>query len=1706
MCTAEACAPAPIAVYCAAATLQSATERIEGNAQRPLGPVVAFSPCVKAVEKISIRSFVQRSQTHVRGPNHTLVTRIVEKVIREIVKTLEWVEDPRSLSPEQLQTLVAVVESAVQSRIAEELATIGRSSNLVLPEDDLWDIASSKLLADRGFVDALVVSLLVESPDLYVPAASHPVTPPIPSSLEERAPPAFTIESDPQAILAAYTALSRPQRELLFSLMTPASAPPTSLPAFLIPQSHGSRWSSSPPQDLPFLFITEQTVMLSLPPGMMVSPIQLTQAASDLALEAVLELDATEVSTLTNTLLSAPADRPTLELNGQLHLVSDLLKAQAVVAFQQLQDVGPRFHFHPQALDLAQRWLATEHLEEVLAQDPTTSQPARIFDHLDRAWGAVSSGAPGATDLARLASTTFDGIPNLLESDRNVGALAAYLQQLYVPALRYFEDMYPGASVSLVAIDGARRVYQDGMIPRELAGHLDTIAIRIDLGEEDVRYIGLNDNLIYGRDGEMSLGASPEALALVQDILDARNPAEALAEGFEFEVRVDGALGQRKFELYEANAPDSMFVDLNPQDIAEHLIIPSYGWDDLANHAELVEVFDPRSDEPFGLRMPPRLGIDTAFQLASTRGDLGTAYNSGDFSADFNRAQLQIGAALGLPPSLDSEALPADVLGLLAADPFDPSAMLETLNDPKLWADLNLYPTSTVQGELVHAISLHIEAEVDGPFTITNLPVVVERSGKMPQEFPVFRVEHEGGTFFIDHMGTFYETWGAPDESGFLNSDAYPPGALLHFPVDGHIRTGPDGRPLIDSIPSPASVDNPSEKFVQFMDRASTVVGVGMGLLSLLGGPMTAWMSTALFASIAWQTGRSGQRIHNMAQQHVDMMSAEAMWEYTNFAMNGLGLLTMGATGLARLGRVGNRASIAASNMAVANDVLSVPQLVFDGYMGATQFEEMSSQQQMAWLFGLFLQLGTVARSGTDLYQHESAAGRNHGFMSLARAYISPELRLQMMHEVPQISTAEEYARSLAALPAADQRSFVGRAFDLLTFATMHIHAAEGTTASAQQNVSDALSLSPMMLSVALELSVFRLAKQYGLSAGTLRALPPDHLLALGVADFWNARTGRLSTDLSTEAQLSVFEAWPGPLGEAALAFDAQIDPLWLDARRIVATERAQLSQAKPADAQLPTDYGAYSIVRSAHEVGLSDILGSSGQVTDHVSFFILQNLWGRGALAAQKADYIMRRANGEPATQTSEALLAGTSAVYLPQGTEPFLVNVEHNGAVVQLQLDLSGLSLADFYAGVPSATERVYQAIQTQVNAALSNPAQAVGIITPQVVDAAYQGTPSDFALGPADLQISLRNSHQYGPSDPGSLTNLTGDSALSTQEVVTLYYGALGVEDVAWRYPHSNDAAPMNNLLESTLYTEERLGWLQGVVDDAPSPPLSIDALPLAVAAESIDFGAAVAATPETFWSAELNDVLGEARAGWSHAIRHELNPGLNRAYLAAESPGAFLHVSEDNLLHVALTVLSGAADGTPRVAEWLVLTGASPSAPGAGGTISPAGLPLSPSLIADYQQRLQTGDAEPNLDAGRELIGALMLFNHDRQLGLEGGTLAARMGFAAGAHDQTVSNLASFADPDRATLANTGDFVLGSRIGAQEDVVFYTALGERYEYAWGLASPGGNADKQVTLRTSDAEVNVDTIGSDLAAVYEMIMADMLAALAADGYLEP
>lgn len=666
-------------------------------------------------------------------------------------------------------------------------------------------------------------------------------------------------------------------------------------------------------------------------------------------------------------------------------------------------------------------------------------------------------------------------------------------------------------------------------------------------------------------------------------------------------------------------------------------------------------------------------------------------------------------------------------------------------------------------------------------------------------------------------------------------------------------------------------------------------------------------------------------------------------------------------------------------------------------------------------------------------------------------------------------------------------RNIVRSAYAQATEIARFLLASEGKNMSVPGTVSG-LGTTEALLSVTQQLAANAIAERYGIPAADLRALDPPAFLQLVSSDFWAMRTYRQISTLPVADQLALAAEWVSPELRAKLENGlAGLDPTWIDALRIVSTSRADLARLGPSDPQMASDFASYRIEHSAEALGIDANLNGlnlSGQLTA----MVFQDLQGRARLVDMKADYVLSRAQGGPAVPEMDRLLAQTSATYLPDGSAPFVLNVERDGELVQLTLDLPAQDLAAFYAGDAAAAERVFSSLEIQVAASLADP-DRVFAIDAQAVRAAYglggRGIPG---LEAADLQISLRNGDTDSATDPGSLTNLTGDPAQATN-VVTLYFGEDGVERLAWRFPHANDAMPMNRLIESTLYGADGRALLEAAAANSVAAGPELAELAFGGDPASAVWNEATAAVPERAGEYSLDALLGDRRDTWLASIREVINPALKARTIAAG--GTHLDVSEDQLLLMAMTAVTSDPNGTSAIGEWLVTAGGS-------GAINPTALPVPATVLAAYQTALESGTFVPSAERGRLLMDALALFNADRVLGADGATMAVRMAHAAGKNEAELTALAAALDPERAAVLNTGNFILGSRIATIDPQTgFYTALSSRHDTAWGISGAGGDADKTFSVRTTDPTLDPSTLGPDVAKVYEMILADLLAA---------
>ncbi len=667
------------------------------------------------------------------------------------------------------------------------------------------------------------------------------------------------------------------------------------------------------------------------------------------------------------------------------------------------------------------------------------------------------------------------------------------------------------------------------------------------------------------------------------------------------------------------------------------------------------------------------------------------------------------------------------------------------------------------------------------------------------------------------------------------------------------------------------------------------------------------------------------------------------------------------------------------------------------------------------------------------------------------------------------------------------------QAYDQARAVARFLLSANGQSESWAGSAATVLRTTEAVLWATSTQAVNAIAERYGVSAASLRALPSADFLRIASSDFWAQQTFRQTSSLSIEAQLAVAAQLVSPELTAAIEAGLEIDPLWIDAQRIVATSRVELGRLGPADPALARDFGAYTFGHSVEALGVDALFNADPNLSAQLSTVVLSDLYGRASLVAQKAEYVAARARGAPADPAMDRLLAQTSATYLPNGSEPFVVNVERDGAIQQVALDLPAADLAAFYAGDPDAAARLMTEVQRQIAMHLANPS-SVFDIDADAVNAAYHGGEGVEGLVPADLQLSLRASGETSPTDPGTLTNLTGDPAEATRTVVTLAFDGDRVVDLSWRMPHANDAMPMNRMIEQTVFGDAGVALFEAALHGAQDVGPTLADWTLAGDPEV--FAAAVRAVPEVAATYSLDTLLGDQRADLDDQIRNVINPAL-----AQVGGDTFRFVSEDQLLLMAMTAYSTEADGAPAIGEWLVTAGGDPSGVGTGGAINPAALPIPAPVIAAYAEALETGEFVADPARGALLMDAIALFNHDRAMGIDGATMAVRMAHAAGASQQQLTRLATTLDPDRAAVLNGGQFVLGSRISADDpSSTFFTALSTRYEDAWGLVGAGGSSDKLFSVRSQDLTLSVDAAGADVAAIYAMIVQDLAAAAAA------
>lgn len=629
-------------------------------------------------------------------------------------------------------------------------------------------------------------------------------------------------------------------------------------------------------------------------------------------------------------------------------------------------------------------------------------------------------------------------------------------------------------------------------------------------------------------------------------------------------------------------------------------------------------------------------------------------------------------------------------------------------------------------------------------------------------------------------------------------------------------------------------------------------------------------------------------------------------------------------------------------------------------------------------------------------------------------------------------------------------------------------------------------------LAITQRLAVTALATRYGIPVDDVRALSAPEFLNLMSSDFWAQRTFRQTSTLPIDAQLEIAADLVAPdLAALLTAGIGETSSTWIDAQRIVATSRADLARIGETDPMLSRDFGSYRIEHAVAALGIDALLnGDTPDLSAQLTTMVLADLYGRARLVEAKATYVAARAEGAPPDPALEQLLTQTSATYLPDGRAPFVLNVERAGALQQIAVTLPATSLASLYTG--DAAPALFAEIQAQLATALRTPTE-VFTIDADVVAAAYGLGGEGLPLMPADLQLSLRDIEDARTIDPGALTNITGDPDDATPSVVTMAFDGDRVVNLAWRLPHANDAMPMNALIEDTIFGETGVALLGDTATTTAAMGLEIGLLPLDAMVDPTSYAEALAAVPERSATFSLDALLGDERAVLNGQIRSIVNPALRAA---AADPDAFGFISEDQLLVMAMTALSVDPDGPPAIGEWLVASGG--TAPSGVGSVNPAALPMPASVIEAYRRSLETGDFTPSAERGALLADALALFAHDRAMGFDGATMAARMAHATGAHEGTLSAMARVFDPDRAGVLSEGQFVLGSRIVVDDpNTQFLTALSSRHDAAWGIVGAGRGADKSISLRTTDVDADLTSAGADAVAIYRMIVRDLVAA---------
>lgn len=292
-----------------------------------------------------------------------------------------------------------------------------------------------------------------------------------------------------------------------------------------------------------------------------------------------------------------------------------------------------------------------------------------------------------------------------------------------------------------------------------------------------------------------------------------------------------------------------------------------------------------------------------------------------------------VGFAMGFPPSV----------------PEGETAAARDAREAAVAAGTHSYYQDGPAGEAVRPVADAIRAVGGDTPQVTVLPVQYASEGTGPVELPLFRVQDPatGDDRFVDNTGRTYSSF-----DDWRENNQLPPGNMV-YPSNGHLGRTAAGEPALGTGNTPRTVDTFGEHAGQFLDGAALVGGVVAGGFIIAGSGGTA-APFVLGGASAWGAYRSGDRLHDRAthgQSINPFTDAGARAEWLNFGANTLGVVGLGATGIAtRLAARGSALTpLAASaagalNVAAAGaDALAVGDA---GYTLATRWDELSGGER----------------------------------------------------------------------------------------------------------------------------------------------------------------------------------------------------------------------------------------------------------------------------------------------------------------------------------------------------------------------------------------------------------------------------------------------------------------------------------------------------------------------------------------------------------------------------------------------------------------------------------------------------------------------------------------------------------------------------------------------------------------------------------------